>query len=251
MASTTQVASLARRGAFRLHSRMATRKPGKTRSSTRAATSSGGEETKTTKQSAPARSASARAGDPSDDRPDVPIAKGRPPRTASGKRGDPQQLAVAQAEAHEGLRERTEAGHRAAGRTPPSAVSPVRRPNAARRIDDDLRDFVGPETEDAKLLQAPIEDRRAPGDFTRTDTWRVMRIMGEFIEGFDNLAKVERGVSIFGSARTSPDDPQYLAAQETARLLAEAGFSIITGAGPGIMEAANKGAKEGNGRSIG
>jgi uncharacterized protein (TIGR00730 family) len=78
-----------------------------------------------------------------------------------------------------------------------------------------------------------------------------MRIMGEFIEGFDNLADVERGVSIFGSARTSPDDPQYLAAHETARLLAEAGFSIITGAGPGIMEAANKGAREGGGRSIG
>ena len=71
---------------------------------------------------------------------------------------------------------------------------------AARKIDDDLRDFVGPVTEDEKLLQAPVEDRRAPGDFTRTDTWRVMRIMGEFIEGFDNLAKVERGVSIFGSS---------------------------------------------------
>jgi uncharacterized protein (TIGR00730 family) len=78
-----------------------------------------------------------------------------------------------------------------------------------------------------------------------------MRIMGEFIEGFDNLARVERGVSIFGSARTAPDDPQYLAAEETARLLAEAGFSIITGAGPGIMEAANKGARAGGGQSIG
>ncbi len=175
----------------------------------------------------------------------------RSPRTASGKRGNPAQLAAAQASATEGLKERTEAGHRAAGRTPPSAVSAKRSSGAARKIDDDLRDFVGPITEDEKLLQAPIEDRRAPGDFTRTDTWRVMRIMGEFIEGFDNLAKVERGVSIFGSARTAPDDPQYLAAQETARLLAEAGFSIITGAGPGIMEAANKGAREGGGKSIG
>jgi uncharacterized protein (TIGR00730 family) len=175
----------------------------------------------------------------------------RSPRTASGKRGNPAQLAAAQANATEGLKERTEAGHRAAGRTPPSAVSAKRSSGAARKIDDDLRDFVGPITEDEKLLQAPIEDRRAPGDFTRTDTWRVMRIMGEFIEGFDNLAKVERGVSIFGSARTAPDDPQYLAALETARLLAEAGFSIITGAGPGIMEAANKGAREGGGKSIG
>jgi uncharacterized protein (TIGR00730 family) len=173
------------------------------------------------------------------------------PRTAGGKRANPARLAAAQAESREGLRERTEEGHRAAGRTPPSQLSPKRSSGATRRVDDDLRDFTGPVTEDEKLLQAPVEDRRAPGDFTRTDTWRVMRIMGEFIEGFDNLAKVERGVSIFGSARTAPDDPQYLAAEQTARLLAEAGFSIITGAGPGIMEAANKGAKEGGGRSIG
>jgi len=176
---------------------------------------------------------------------------GKSPRTAGGKRGNPTQLAAAQAESQEGLRERTEAGHLAAGRTPPSQLTAKRSSGAVRKIDDDLRDFTGPVTEDEKLLQAPLEDRRAPGDFTRTDTWRVMRIMGEFIEGFDNLAKVERGVSIFGSARTAPDDPQYLAAEETARLLAEAGFSIITGAGPGIMEAANKGAKEGGGRSIG
>jgi len=176
---------------------------------------------------------------------------GKSPRTAGGKRGNPAQLAAAQANATEGLRERTEEGHRAAGRTPPSQKSDKRTTGAARKIDDDLRDLVLPRTEDEKLLQAPQEDRRAPGDFTRTDTWRVMRIMGEFIEGFDNLAQVERGVSIFGSARTAPDDPQYLAAQETARLLAEAGFSIITGAGPGIMEAANKGAKAGGGRSIG
>ena len=174
----------------------------------------------------------------------------RAPRTAGGKRGNPAQLAAAQANATEGLRERTEEGHRAAGRTPPSSVSGKRSSGAARKIDQDLRDFVEPVTEDAKLLQARGQSP-ASEDFRRTDTWRVMRIMGEFIEGFDNLADVERGVSIFGSARTSPDDPQYLAAQETARLLAEAGFSIITGAGPGIMEAANKGAKAGGGRSLG
>ncbi|MDB4915208.1 MAG: hypothetical protein JWM95_2852 [Gemmatimonadetes bacterium] len=174
----------------------------------------------------------------------------KPPRTATGKRSNPAQLAAAQADAQEGLRERTEEGHRAAGRTPPSQKSNKRSTGAARTIDDDLRDFVGPVTEDEKLLQAPGQSDSLP-DFRRTDTWRVMRIMGEFIEGFDNLAKVEKGVSIFGSARTAPDDPQYLAAQQTARLLAEAGFSIITGAGPGIMEAANKGAKEGGGHSIG
>ena len=168
------------------------------------------------------------------------------PRTASGKRGNPEQLAAAQAEATGWLRERTEEGHRAAGRTPPSRRDEgTARP--ARRIDDDLRDFVGPITEDEKLLNLPGQR----GDFTRTDPWRVMRIMGEFIEGFDDLASVDRGVSIFGSARTSPDDPQYVAAQETAKLLAQAGFSIITGAGPGIMEAANKGARQGGGRSIG
>jgi len=178
-------------------------------------------------------------------------ATSKAPRTAGGKHANPAQLAAAQAESRDGLRERTEEGHRAAGRTPPSQLTAKRSSGAVRKIDDDLRDFIGPVTEDEKLLQAPLEDRRAPGDFTRTDTWRVMRIMGEFIEGFDNLAKVERGVSIFGSARTAPDDPQYLAAEETARLLAVAGFSIITGAGPGIMEAANKGAKEGGGRSIG
>jgi len=175
------------------------------------------------------------------------VKKSRSPRTASGKRGNPQQLAVAQAEATDWLRERTEEGHRAAGRTPPSQRGAPRPSMPARRFDDDLRDFVGPVTEDEKLLQLPGQR----GDFTRTDTWRVMRIMGEFIEGFDDLAGVDRGVSVFGSARTPPEDPQYVAAQETARLLAEAGFSIITGAGPGIMEAANKGARLGGGRSIG
>ena len=177
------------------------------------------------------------------------------PRTATGKRGNPAQLAAAQAEAQEFLKERTEEGHRAAGRTPPSQKSRKRQSGAVRKIDEDLRDFpgTGAITEDAKLLNAPGAGTHGNPlrDFTRTDTWRVMRIMGEFVEVFDNLATVERGVSIFGSARTAPEDPQYLAAQETARLLAEAGFTIITGAGPGIMEAANKGAKEGGGRSVG
>ena len=71
------------------------------------------------------------------------------------------------------------------------------------------------------------------------------------MEGFDALSAISKGVTIFGSARTGPDDPQYVAAQETARLLALQGFSILTGAGPGIMEAANKGAKEGGGHSVG
>jgi uncharacterized protein (TIGR00730 family) len=169
------------------------------------------------------------------------------PRTASGKKSTPQTLAEATLTAQEGLRERTEAGHRAAGRTPPSEQQRSRSVGAARVVDDAIRSFSLPITEDEKLLQSTS----AGVDFTRTDPWRVLRIMGEFIEGFDNLAPITRGVSIFGSARTHPDDPQYQAAQEVARLLAEAGFAIITGAGPGIMEAANKGAKQGGGQSIG
>ncbi|HKQ99506.1 MAG TPA: TIGR00730 family Rossman fold protein [Pyrinomonadaceae bacterium] len=101
-------------------------------------------------------------------------------------------------------------------------------------------------TQDEQLLETPKQD-----EFTHTDTWRVFRIMGEFVEGFDNLATVTRGVSIFGSARTNPDTEQYRAAQETAALLAHAGFAVITGGGPGIMEAANRGAFEAGGLSIG
>src|SRR6478672_13898818 len=171
--------------------------------------------------------------------------KRRGARTAGGKKGSPQVLAEASITAQEGLRERTEAGHRAAGRTPPSEKTTARTSGPTRIVDDSIRSWSSTLTEDEKLLQAG-SDRE---DFTRTDPWRVLRIMGEFIEGFDNLAHVRRGVSIFGSARTHPDDPQYTAAQEVARLLAEAGFAIITGAGPGIMEAANKGAKLGGGAS--
>jgi uncharacterized protein (TIGR00730 family) len=173
--------------------------------------------------------------------------KPKAPRTAGGKKSSPEQLAESSLTAQEGYRERTEAGHRAAGRTPPSEKKGGRSAGAARIVDDSIRTYTPPVTEDEKLLQAG-SDR---DDFTRTDPWRVMRIMGEFIEGFDNLAHVRKGVAIFGSARTHPDDPQYQAAQEVSRLLAQEGFAIITGAGPGIMEAANKGAKLGGGLSIG
>jgi uncharacterized protein (TIGR00730 family) len=101
-------------------------------------------------------------------------------------------------------------------------------------------------TQDEQLLETPKLE-----DFTHTDTWRVFRIMGEFVEGFDELATITRGVSIFGSARTLPEDPQYQAARETAALLSRAGFAVITGGGPGIMEAANQGAFEAGGISIG
>jgi uncharacterized protein (TIGR00730 family) len=93
-------------------------------------------------------------------------------------------------------------------------------------------------TDDEVLLRSPEPE----DEFKTSDSWRVFRIMGEFVVGFDNMATVTRGVSVFGSARTHEDDPQYLAAMETGRLLAEAGFEVITGGGPGIMEAANRGA---------
>lgn len=90
-----------------------------------------------------------------------------------------------------------------------------------------------------------------PIDVTPQESWRVFRIMAEFVEGFEVMSQVGRGVSIFGSARTRPDDPYYQAAQTTARLLALNGHAIITGGGPGIMEAANRGAMEAGGQSIG
>src|SRR5512145_2257422 len=101
-------------------------------------------------------------------------------------------------------------------------------------------------TQDEQLLESP-----RPDEFTHTDPWRVFRIMGEFVEGFDELASLNRGISIFGSARAKPEDEDYKAAEETAALLAAAGFAVITGGGPGIMEAANKGAFEAGGLSIG
>jgi uncharacterized protein (TIGR00730 family) len=105
-------------------------------------------------------------------------------------------------------------------------------------------------TEDEQLLESP-PPQTAAQLFLKSDSWRVLRIMGEFVWGFDNLADVSDGVTIFGSARTQPDDPYYEKAVETARLLARARIPVITGGGPGIMEAANRGALEGGGLSIG
>jgi len=168
------------------------------------------------------------------------------PRTAGGKKMDPEVLAHAGRQALEGVRERTEIGHREAGR--PTAG---RGDTTERVIDDAIRDpYLTPVTEDEKLLSLSQGVAR-PDDFTRTDTWRLMRITGEFIEGFDRLAGVTKAVTVFGSARVGPSDPWYGVAQEVSRLLAKEGFAIITGAGPGIMEAANRGAKEVGGRSVG
>ena len=94
--------------------------------------------------------------------------------------------------------------------------------------------------------QVPIKS-----EFIDTDPWRVFRIQGEFVEGFDTLAKVGPCISVFGSARTPSSDKYYSAAEKTAALFAKSGFGIITGGGLGIMEAANKGAHEAGGLSIG
>ncbi len=100
-------------------------------------------------------------------------------------------------------------------------------------------------TEDEKLLERPEPD------FLGTDPWRALRILGEFVEGFDAMARVGPAVTVFGSARTRPDDPTYEAARAIGRLLAEAGYAVITGGGPGTMEAANRGCREGGGLSVG
>ncbi len=83
------------------------------------------------------------------------------------------------------------------------------------------------------------------------DPWRIFRIMAEFVDGFETLSKCRPAVTIFGSARTNPKDKYYKLAVETANMLVKSGFAVITGGGPGIMEAANKGAKKGKGESIG
>lgn len=88
-------------------------------------------------------------------------------------------------------------------------------------------------------------------DYYDSDPWRVFRIMSEIVDGFQELHDLGPAITVFGSARTTPDSPDYQLAVEIARAVAQAGYAIITGGGPGIMEAANKGAKEANGRSIG
>jgi len=112
---------------------------------------------------------------------------------------------------------------------------------AARRMDRDVSS-----TEDEKLLE-----RKATPAFLDTDPWRALRILSEFVDGFDALAAVGPAVTVFGSARTRPDDPLYELARTIGRKLAEAGFAVITGGGPGAMEAANRGCREGGGLSVG
>jgi uncharacterized protein (TIGR00730 family) len=115
---------------------------------------------------------------------------------------------------------------------------------------------TGEATEDELLLQRPKHAQPVPRDarmaaFTHGDPWRTLRIMGEYVQAFDALAEVAAAITIFGSARTADSDPMYQAARRLSTLIAQAGFAIITGGGPGIMEAANRGAREAGGLSIG
>ncbi|MGI5470711.1 TIGR00730 family Rossman fold protein [Streptomyces sp. CA-132043] len=108
------------------------------------------------------------------------------------------------------------------------------------------RDQVRPGTTDQRLL-----DSEGPSEWVHTDPWRVMRIQSEFVEGFGALAELGPAISVFGSARTPRDSSEYEAGVGLGRALVEAGFSVITGGGPGAMEAANKGAHEAGGTSVG
>jgi uncharacterized protein (TIGR00730 family) len=126
------------------------------------------------------------------------------------------------------------------GRTPRSRREKHKGPTILRGAQVDLS------TTDQRLL-----DSRGPTDWVHTDPWRVMRIQSEFIEGFGALAELGPAVGVFGSARTHPDDPFYAKGEEVGRRLAEAGFAVITGGGPGAMEAANKGASQAGGISVG
>lgn len=101
-------------------------------------------------------------------------------------------------------------------------------------------------TTDQRLL-----DHRGPSDWVHTDPWRVLRIQSEFVEGFGMLAELGKAITVFGSARTHPDDPFYQHAEALGRKLSDAGYAVITGGGPGIMEAANKGCHDAGGVSVG
>ncbi len=101
-------------------------------------------------------------------------------------------------------------------------------------------------TTDQRLLES-----RGPADWVHTDPWRVLRIQSEFVEGFGMLAELGPAISVFGSARTPRDDPEYALAERIGQLLAESGYAVITGGGPGTMEAANKGCNEAGGTSVG
>ncbi|MBW3639644.1 MAG: TIGR00730 family Rossman fold protein [Actinobacteria bacterium] len=136
--------------------------------------------------------------------------------------------------------------NRAEGPNGAAKVRPRRTPEKQRGPVTLRRGQVQSSTTDQRLL-----DTRGPSDWVHTDPWRVLRIQTEFVEGFGLLAELPRAVSVFGSARTPRDDPEYDLARRLGGALADAGWAVITGGGPGIMEAANRGASEAGGLSVG
>ncbi|MEV4537258.1 TIGR00730 family Rossman fold protein [Asanoa sp. NPDC049518] len=108
------------------------------------------------------------------------------------------------------------------------------------------RDAVPNSTADQRLL-----DSRTRADWKTKDAWRALRILSEFVEGFDTLADLPPAVSVFGSARSKPQSPECVMAEQVGAALARAGYAVITGGGPGVMEAANRGATEAGGLSVG
>lgn len=133
--------------------------------------------------------------------------------------------------------------------TPPA---PDRRPRPTRHRGPVVLRGGEPSTQDeGSTTDQRLLDRRGPSDWVHTDPWRVLRIQSEFVEGFGLLAELPRAVSVFGSARTPRDHPHYAAGVAIGAALAQAGYAVITGGGPGAMEAANRGAGEAGGLSVG
>ncbi len=178
-----------------------------------------------TRPSMKIRSASPRAAvTPAPPEPPAPSAPPAPPRVAAGSAGN------GVANPSDGY---SDHGRHRAGRV-------TYQPKAAAMLTTHAR------TEDERLL-----DTGARPDFRDSDPWRSLRILAEFVEGFDALASIGKAVTIFGSARIGEGDPYYAKARKLAGLLAKDGFAVITGGGPGIMEAANRGCHDAGGLSIG
>lgn len=143
----------------------------------------------------------------------------------------------------------------------PDSPQPDPIPEAFRRVmtqrgTGGFRRLRSGSTEDEEFLNRPLETQpRAvipeKGEFTHTEPWRVLRIQAEFVYGLNALAEVGAAVAVFGSARMGEDNPYYEAARSLGQKLVQAGFAVITGGGPGLMEAANRGARDADGLSIG
>jgi uncharacterized protein (TIGR00730 family) len=142
--------------------------------------------------------------------------------------------------------ERSSSGDGARGADHPAALPTGPVPEKQRGPVTLRRSQVQTGTTDQHLL-----DTRGPSDWVHTDPWRVLRIQTEFVEGFGLLAEMPRAISVFGSARTKPDSPDYDLGRRLGGALADAGWAVMTGGGPGVMEAANRGASEAGGLSVG